>query len=68
MVLNACQWSCDYGTLTAAKYAKDPTRYFAERLRKALKEDMLDLFDLNSDADDSLIRLVVSHSEVTVNT
>ena len=61
--------SCDYGTLAAAKYAKDPTRYFAERVRKALKEDMLgDLFDLNSDADDSIIRLVVSHSEVTVNT
>ncbi|KAK2180153.1 hypothetical protein NP493_456g01049 [Ridgeia piscesae] len=67
-IMNEFSLNAKKAFLAIAKYAKDPTRYFAERLRKALKEDMLDLFDLNSDADDSLIRLVVSHSETDLLT
>ncbi|KAI0229426.1 Annexin-B12 [Lamellibrachia satsuma] len=63
-IANEFSFNAKKAFLAIAKYAKDPSRYFAECLRKALKESLMeDMADFNSDADDSLIRLMVSHSE-----
>ena len=43
----------------AVKYAKDPVAFFAERLYKSMK-------GLGTD-DDSLIRIIVTRSEVSIH-